>query len=88
MYFVALCTIRSAPKSIGFWAIGEAKVLSTQNRILFSFAIFPIARRSEIFKVGFVGDSIQIKAVLSVIASATFLASVASTYFTLIPNFS
>ena len=56
-YFVVLCTTRSAPKAMGCWMTGLAKVLSTASRAWCACAMAAAFARSVRRITGLVGVS-------------------------------
>lgn len=86
IYFVIEYNTKSAPNSRGLCKYGVRNVLSTNNNTPFSLATFAIASISFTFNVGFVGVSTHIIFVFFVMASLTFLGSLASTYLVVMPK--
>lgn len=68
IYFVAEFVTKSAPNKIGLYKTGLQKVLSTTLTKLCFFDNSQIFFISQIFKVGFVGVSIQMTLVFGFIA--------------------
>jgi hypothetical protein len=88
IYLVQECITTSAPNKIGFVSNGLANVLSTNVRTLFYFATLQTSSISQSFKVGFVGDSIQIIFVLPFMAFYKFSILLKSTKSNSTLNFS
>ena len=83
---VAECTTMSAPNSMGRYAAGVARVLSTTTGMPAAWAVSAMARRSTRVISGLETDSSRKPRVLGVMAAAQFAGSSGSTKVTVIPK--